>query len=430
MTIQRIACCFVLAVMASAAGCKKYMQAPEVGKPAYLRIFNDIPYSLDGTSAGQPLPFLTFLLDPKMDEKGVPGGGEIVGDFLATRQLYSLSYPINAGNVSQRVNYDYPGRLPVLTAPPINGLDLSAWAQVPSGRHRVMFVTRPFTDTPFANLPVKARQKILIDTTIDLQAGEVYTMETVATDLDKARYGLYLRKESFVHEKFDDDKIYISFYNLSGAPRASAVYYGSASQSLYCRDTINVSYTYRMIDEIRSVPMYGVYFYPPMFPRIDVPISPLTKRFAASAPFDVLPVLDRSYFFDYLGQLRTYSPLAGPPAGGSYMGTFPFVDFSFTDAVGQPIRKLTNGDALYMGDKVLYFTLHCIGDPGRINTYDGDMVSDNGVEAYPALASLNLITNINGKVDISPTINIVELVYGRAYHMQIQKLYPSPYKNQ
>ncbi len=420
MYIQRVAFWAILITTAFLAGCKKYSLAPEMKDPAYLRIFNDIPYTLDATSAGQPLPFLTFLMDPQMDKDGIPGNAEIMGDYLVTRQIYSLSYPLNAGNINSVINYDYPGNARVQTAPPINGLDLSAWAQIPSGKHRIMFVTRPFTDTPFVNLPAKARQRILIDTTIDFQAGEVHTMEVVAKDIDKYQYGLYLRKESFIHEKFDEDKIYTSFYNLSGYPSL-------AFNSLYCKDTLNITYSYMMQDPIRTVPNVA-YFYSPVFPHFDVPLTSIQGRFATSAPFTSIPALPRSYFFDVQGLLKTYSPLNPPPGGSSRLGTLPFIGFTFRNTAGNLVKKGDNYN-IYLPGKTMGFSVYGLADPAKINVYDVDMRSSNGVDAYAAIASLNLITNINGKLNISSTINIVELVYGRAYHMQIQKLYSSPYKN-
>jgi hypothetical protein len=388
-------------------------------KPAYLRIFNDIPYTLDATSKGQPLPFLTFLLDPETEGKGIPRRAEIMGDFLATRQIYSLSYPINAGNINAVVNYDYPGKTTVRSAPPINGLDLSAWAQIPSGKHRVVFVTRPFTDTPFIQLPAKARQNILIDTTIDFEAGEVYTMETLAKDIDRSIYGLYLRKESFIHEKFDDDKIYASFYNLSGVP---SLYYNS----LYCKDTLNANFTYMTYDDVTNGSSVYFNYYIPLFPYFDVPLTSINSRFSTNAPFVPIPVISKNYFWNYQGLLRGFSPLAPPPAGSSYLGSLPFVAITLRTPDGAFVKKHAND---YISDKFA-ISLYSVGDPGRINQYDPDFVSNNGVDAFAALANFYLVANMNGKVDISPTINIVELIYGRAYHMQIQKLYSSPYKRQ
>ncbi len=134
-----------------------------------------------------------MLIDPEMDGQGLPNNAGIVGDFLATRQLFSLSYPINAANsdISGSVlsgrggasaslypsNFEYPGNAHVLTAPAINGFDLSAWAQIPSGKHRIMFIVRPQNNTPFKNLSALIRGNILIDTTVELAHGEVYTMQ-------------------------------------------------------------------------------------------------------------------------------------------------------------------------------------------------------------------------------------------------------------
>ncbi|MBN9381319.1 MAG: hypothetical protein J0H74_11170 [Chitinophagaceae bacterium] len=407
----------VVTVVIWGIACKKYDLAPEKDKQAYLRIYNDIPYTLDATSKGQPLPFLTFLLDPKMDGKGIPENADILGDFLTTRQIYSISYPINAGNVTEVVNYDYPGRAHVPAAPPINGLDLSAWAQIPSGKHRVMFVTRPFTDTPFINLPAKAREKIMIDTTIDFQAGEVYTMETVAKDLDKAHYGLYLRKESFIHEKFEDDKIYVSMYNLSGE---RSLYY----PSIYCQDTLNAWYSYLQWDDISNGSSVYIKNYIPLSPYIGLPLPPLRTRFPTSAPFAAMPSLSRDYFFDFQGVLRTYSPLI--PAVTSELGTLPFAGIHLRDAQGNFVKKSDNF-GIFTDTGNFRLTMYAVADPARVNQIDPDYVTNNGIEQFPALANFNLITSIDGKVNISNTINILELVYGRVYQIQIQKLYPSPY---
>src|ERR1700744_29271 len=198
------------------AGCNKYAEGPATlggGAPAYLRVFNVVPFALTPFNSAGATPFFTFLFDPQMDASGTPDGGLIVGDFLGQRQLYCTSYSINEGNslnasldtaVKSSINYEYPGEAHVLTAPPINGFDLSAWAQVPSGKHRVLFITRPQTDTAFAHLSQSIRKSIVIDTTIDLQAGEVYTLEAGARNLERNQYGVYMRQEEFIHETFSD----------------------------------------------------------------------------------------------------------------------------------------------------------------------------------------------------------------------------------
>src|ERR1700761_4508568 len=189
------------------ASCYKYKSAPQVASPAYIRVFNSLPYTVDALHAGQAAPVLCFLMDPTNDSSGVASGGSVVGDWLQTRELFSLSYAadagtalnaqatisqVNAGLPTQNVtnaNYEYPGKMHVLTAPAMNGIDMSAWAQVPSGKHRILFVTRPEDDRPFATLPSSLRSDVIIDTTVDLQEGEVYTMNALLTDIDKNIYG-------------------------------------------------------------------------------------------------------------------------------------------------------------------------------------------------------------------------------------------------
>jgi hypothetical protein len=66
-------------------------------------------------------------------------------------------------------------------------LDLSAWAQVASGKHRVLFIARPQNYIDFSSLSDTIKRKIIIDTTIDLHQGEVYTMEAVLQDVDASK---------------------------------------------------------------------------------------------------------------------------------------------------------------------------------------------------------------------------------------------------
>src|SRR5687768_12074813 len=80
------------------SGCMKYEEAPLVESPSYIRVFNNLPKIGNALYAGQATPFLTMLIDPETDGQGLPNNAGIVGDFLATRQLFSLSYPINAAN--------------------------------------------------------------------------------------------------------------------------------------------------------------------------------------------------------------------------------------------------------------------------------------------------------------------------------------------
>lgn len=243
-------------------------------------------------------------------------------------------------------------------------------------------------------------------------------MHVVTKDIDKAQYGLYLRQESFVHEKFDDDKIYVSFYNLSGQRSGT-------KPSLFCMDTLKISYSRLVYDKVSST--YRTEFIP-LYPDFDVPMIPLTKRFATASPFQPIQPIPKKYFYDYQGLLGSYSALGPPPAGSSYLGTFPQIAFTMRDTANNFVRRYDNS-GIFLPSGNFYFTLFPVGNPANINDYDQTIgVGTGGTEAFAALANLHLITNIGGKVDISPTINIIELVYSNVYHMQIQKLYNSPYK--
>ena len=385
--------------------CKKYSSLPDTARPAYLRVYNNIPYSLDAFNKDLPQPFLTFLFDPKVDDQGIPYDANVIGDFLTTRQLYSVSYPLNAGNTFQKINYDYPGNAPVRTAPVINGFDLSAWAQMPSGRHRIMFVVRPFTDTAFVKLNTRERKTVLIDTTVDFTEGEVYTLEAAARDIDSAKYGLYLRQESFTHEHFDDDKLYLSVYNLTGAPlRNNPTTY---AKQYFAVDTMNLFFTYMQYSDILSTPTSSTYI--PMADYNNIYLTTLARRFTNTSPFYPLPFLARNYFYDATGQLRIF----GTKTTGNQInaGTMPFISFNAVSKEGVLLKGRDN----------LFASIYSCGDPVWMNNYNQGFTSANGVDAAVTTANLNQFINIDGQLSIYPTVNIFEMVYDRVYHIQIQR---------
>ena len=394
----------LLVIAGSGVSCKKYAGIPDVSQPAYLRVFNNIPYSLDAFDKNLPQPFLTFLMDPEVDENGIPNKAQIVGDFLSTRQLYSASYPINAGNTFQKINYDYPGNAPVLAAPSMNGFDLSAWAQVPSGKHRIMFVVRPFTDTAFSKLSLRERSTVLIDTTVEFTQGEVYTLEAVARDLEAAVYGLYFRQESFVHEHFDQDKLYLSVYNLTGTPLRSNP--SKYARQYYATDTMTLYYTYNVYNDILSAPNSP--FYTPIPDYNNVYLTTLSKRFTNTSPFFTLPFLSRDYYFDITGQLRTF---ASKQTTQITPGSMPYISFNVVNPQGNYLK----------GNDNLTSCIYSCTDPIFINNYQQGAASSNGVDAAVATANLDQFTVIDGNIKIYPTVNIFELVYDRVYHMQITR---------
>ncbi|QDW25165.1 hypothetical protein FFJ24_010215 [Pedobacter sp. KBS0701] len=389
-------------------GCKKYEQKPLEQDPAYIRVFNNLTFSVDFLSNTQTPPFLTFLMDPEVDAAGVPNNAGIIGDFLGTRQLYSTSYPVNEGNssmgngtlnesgqpnppLSYPINYEYPGNLHVLTAPVINGFDLSSWAQIPSGKHRIMFVVRPQSNTPFKDLGTVQRGNILIDTTINMEKGEVYTLEVVSRDLDNHKYGLYLRQEQFIHQAFDENKLYAGFVNLSGKkPEQSK--YGTA---FYFTDKVRINSTYNICIDALSTSSSS--YYAPLDGYNNTYCTTLNSRFDQSISYLSLPMLPQSAF-SYQGVLRTYSPVVTQV--GQKTGTMPYVSFNLLDA-DLPVTTPTG------------FGLSCGADPAVFNNY---------VFRNPhSTPSLNLVINNDNHFRVYSTVNIFEMVYDRVYLMQIKR---------
>jgi hypothetical protein len=380
-----------LLLLTALAGCRKYEDLAPIENAAYLRVYNSIQFELDPFDKGGDAvqPFLTFLFDPVMDEKETPSGGAIVGDFLASRQSFSVSYPINAntasdaGGVPYPSNYDYPGNAHVRTAPVINGFNLSAWAQVPSGKHRIVFMARPFSQTPFDQLSAATRGKRfkIIDTLVDLQPGEVYTMEAVCTDLIKKRYSLYMRQETFTKQQFLSDKLYVSFYNFTAIHPAPTTNYADP-YAVFFRDSVQLSYTYTI--PLNPQPGPGE--------LKDIYCTTIYNKWALSAPFIALPMVDRAYFFDKQGYLGDYAPY---PGGG---GSLPYITFN----------TRTPGNSIPDGG------FNCWGNPSTVN-------NTTNTFSGPGMPNLEQIITTNGKVEILPTVNIIEMINNRAYLIQIQR---------
>lgn len=388
--------------------CSKYSEGPSSigGNPAYLRVFNVIPYTQTPLNSSGTVPFFTFLFDPKFDKSGASDTGAIVCDWLGTRQVYTTSYPLTEGDglgasldtfVTHNINYEYPGSAHVLAAPTINGYDLSAWAQVPSGKHRVQFIARPENNTPFDSLSSTIRSAVIIDTTIDLQPGEVYTLEAVSTDEDNNRYGAYLRQEQFTHQNFSDTNLYAAFYNLSGKK--------SIIQQNNFPDSFTVSGTFRILDDVYynstgttnyfTVPGWS-YTY----------LTTLTQHFAASASFIPMPLLPESYYFDNQGVFRTYGTYVTNSFG---FGTLPSQSFFFT-ALGNPAAA-----AIHEVD--------CIADPATINNlplYETLILPYSGHYWQQPLPNMNLFSTVTGTPQVHPSVVLFEVVYGAVYMTRIQ----------
>ncbi|SEW51611.1 hypothetical protein [Chitinophaga arvensicola] len=196
------------------AGCRK-TEYTKIDTPAYLRVFNDLNYVQSMDTKDSKYPSLCMIINPKMDAAGLPVGGEIVGDFLDKRAPYAPPYPSHIGNSNSVYNPEYPGKETVLAGPILNGFDLSSWAQVPSGKLRIMFYYRSYNTIPFFQLEEKLKKDVLLDTTIDLTAGEVYTLHVLEKDFNTKACGVLLRQENFHKLSLSDSSTYVNFYNYS-----------------------------------------------------------------------------------------------------------------------------------------------------------------------------------------------------------------------
>ena len=81
--ITIITCALISCTMLSA--CTKYATRADIKGAAYLRVFNDIPFTLDLTTKTDVVPFFTMLIDPTFDKNDVPAGGQVVGDYQIGR---------------------------------------------------------------------------------------------------------------------------------------------------------------------------------------------------------------------------------------------------------------------------------------------------------------------------------------------------------
>ncbi|WP_343303449.1 hypothetical protein AAHN97_17970 [Chitinophaga niabensis] len=207
--------CIALAILLFGMTACSKVEYTKIDEPAYLRVFNNLNYSIGLANKDEQRPFLTMLIDPVLDKDGMPIGAAVIGDFLDQRAFYAPPYPSHIGSSTSVNNPEYPGKENVLVGPVLNGFDLSSWAQVASGKHRYLFLYRPTNSIPFFNLETSLKKKVLLDTTIQLDAGEVYTMHILQKDFTTKENGILLRQENFHKLPLSDSLLYVNFYNYS-----------------------------------------------------------------------------------------------------------------------------------------------------------------------------------------------------------------------
>lgn len=203
-----------IGILLFTSGCVK-VEYSKIDDPAYLRVFNNLNYVQTLGSKDNKVPFFCMLINPVVDGNGMPTSAEIVGDFLDQRDAYAPPYPSHIGTSTSVNNPEYPGKENVLVGPVLNGFDLSSWAQVPSGKVRIMFAYRPKNTVPFFQLESQLKKDILIDTTVNLTNREVYTLHLLQKDFVTKKNGVLLRQEVFHKLPLSDSLAYVNFYNMS-----------------------------------------------------------------------------------------------------------------------------------------------------------------------------------------------------------------------
>jgi hypothetical protein len=392
----------LLAISLQWISCVKYKENLPLSNPAYLRVFNSITYQLNPFTKDLPSPFLVFLLDPEMDASGIPTSAKFVGDFLDQRELYSNSYAAKAADAGNFSNKDFPGTNPVLTAPNINGFDLSAWAQIPSGLHHIKILGRPRSERGFFQLNASEKKSVLVDTSINFSEGEVYTAEAINFDEAAKKSGLYVRKEDFIHQKFSIGQNYFSIFNLSAnhpQPQANQIYPFIDSLNFYVSQ-----YTSTCGNTSQSQPNFVCNFNPVQTLH-DIYFRTVIGNFASTAQYDSIPNLDSSEYLFPDGTFKDfrYRPIvvmefhqiASNPLS-LYRPGYIF----FSDDYYNPVQSLKNQ---YLGD--LQFLI-----PGT-GTF------------FQLLPNLGLTASNNNRIQAQSTVNIIELVNDRVFIMQMNRTF-------
>ncbi|ASZ11280.1 hypothetical protein KTO58_18780 [Chitinophaga pendula] len=368
----------------------------KVDNPAYLRVFNNLNYIVGLSNKDEPTPFLTMLIDPVLDKDGIPIGAAIKGDFLDKRDWYAPPYPSHIGSSTSVKNPEYPGKEDVPVAPVLNGFDLSSWAQIPSGKHRFLFLYRPNSNTPFFELEPIYRRKVMIDTVLELSPKEVYTMHILQQDFKTKRNGLILRQENFHKQSLSDSMIYVNCYNMS------AKGFWEADNSLKPRQRTGGTYLMEMGLKDQLTIWYSLF-----------------KGDDLKAPVP-------GYLFNYLATVYRdtessavapyYSIPLFPEATGDKIYTDVWQRFSFFGGGIHPSNNPYNDNES-----------NTYGNYGLISCYKNGQtgaIGERGTFALP-----NMIVNIHSGV-YNPrsfaTVNTIEIVNGVAYLTTIQRKYAPP----
>ncbi len=392
-----IASTSILLLLMGIVGCTK-VEYTQIEEPAYLRVFNNLNYVQTLNSKDEKVPFFCMLINPTEGPDGTLSGAEIVGDFLDKRDAYAPPYPSHIGSNTSVNNPEYPGKKNVLVGPVLNGFDLSSWAQVPSGKLRVVFAYRPKNTVPFFQLESHLRKDILIDTVISLDSKEVYTLHLLQTDFVKKEHGVLLRQENFHKLGLSDSLVYVNFYNMS------AQGFWQADATLKDDDSKLASFKSGIKDEMN------------VFLSLHENESVLSHREPTIAGFNgkYITEVKRNTSSSAVSPYISFPLWASSKADGVKTSMWQRFDF-FVPGM-DPTKN-----PFYTGERntgANWAVVNCLRN-GKVSLTSGD----NGT-LLP-----NLLVNIHSGKDnpkTFATVNTLEVVNGRIYLTTIQRKYAPP----
>lgn len=383
------------------AGCVK-VDYTKIADPAYLRVFNDLPYTRSLDVKDAKVPFFCMVINPTLDAAGKVTGGQIVGDFLDIREPYAPPYPSHVGSSTSVNNPEYPGKENVLVGPILNGYDLSSWAQIPSGKLRVMFIYRPKNSVPYFQLESSLMGDVMIDTLLDIKPKEVYTLHVLKEKYADANTNkVLLREENFHKLPLSDSLNYVNFYNYTSNgfleyDNSKKPIKGPASNLIYgLKDRMDVYLT--------------------IFPDqvADAPVRILEGR--------ELPGFKGQYITTMLRNNTSSAPTPYvsfplfPNKAEDRIATKNWQVFDFFSPGTNPVNN-----PYYFSDydtKGNWGTINCIAD-GNI------FVNGNIGQKLPNTV-INIPSGKNNPQSFA-SVNTIEIVNGAAYLMTIQRKYPAP----
>ncbi|MBX2922530.1 MAG: hypothetical protein KF746_10095 [Chitinophagaceae bacterium] len=442
----------LLLVAGGFMSCQK-VEYETIENPAYIRIFNSLNDRQVMGGAEESAAYLCLLINPELNASGIPVSAEVVGDFLDKRENYAPPYPVHIGVSTSSNNVEYPGKEVVPVGPVLNGFDLSSWAQIRSGQIHVMFMYRPRNNTAFFDLPEQYKNNIAADTTFNLEAGEVYTMQALMVDFISKQKGVVLRKETFHKQPFSDERVYVNFYNYSAkgfwqapdeqkkpSPSPSANYEYLFQVGI--RDTMDVYVTLHT-GEPAYIPVSIAYNYKDHpFWGLSFPVPPGGDSWDRPVP-DGDPGYDKKYLTTvrhdhFSGEIMPYVsfPLWLPSDTTGKIYTDQWQRFFFL-APGLDIRNVSYSErglwpACGSPECITGIAENPRGNFAVMNClfYDKRILYQLGFGPYNAGVNMpNLVVNTHSGV-YNPrsfaTVNTVEVINGNVYLMTIQRKYDPP----